>query len=86
MAGAGNHLDALVDAVMVIGMKRPWSKGHLRKGKALLALGRPEEAREAIRLGLSFEPTNAVSAMILLMGGDGTNEYVSGTNSVHDGD
>src|SRR6201996_5033595 len=61
MVGLGSYIDAVVDAVVVIGLKRPWSKGHLRKGKALLAMGRPEDAKEVVDLGLSFEPENKVS-------------------------
>lgn len=57
---AGDYVSALVDAELVINLKRPWSKGHFRKAKSLVELGRLEEAREAIKLGLAFEPTNAV--------------------------
>lgn len=60
-AGAGEHVNALVDAEAVIQIKRPWVKGHFRKGKALAALGRLEEAREALLLGLQFDPTSEVS-------------------------
>ncbi|EJD07643.1 uncharacterized protein FOMMEDRAFT_40180, partial [Fomitiporia mediterranea MF3/22] len=58
---AGDHVGALVDAELVIQLKRPWSKGHFRKAKALVELGRLEEAREAIKLGLGFEPNNNVN-------------------------
>lgn len=58
---AGDHMSALVDAETVIQLKRPWSKGHFRKAKALVGLGYLEEAREAIKLGLAFEPDNTVS-------------------------
>ncbi|KAL5513259.1 hypothetical protein ACEPAH_3657 [Sanghuangporus vaninii] len=54
----GDYVSALVDAELVIQIKRPWSKGHFRKAKALVELGRYEEAREAIKLGLAFEPNN----------------------------
>ena len=60
-AAAGDHVGALVDADLVIQLKRPWSKGHFRKAKSLVGLGYLEEAKEAIQLGLSFEPTNTVS-------------------------
>ena len=56
----GDYVSALVDAELVIQIKRPWSKGHFRKAKALVELGRLEEAREAIKLGLAFEPNNTV--------------------------
>lgn len=57
---AGDYLSALVDAELVIQLKRPWSKGHFRKAKALVGLGHLPDAREAIRLGLAFEPNNTV--------------------------
>ncbi|BGP25594.1 translocation protein SEC72 [Rhodotorula toruloides] len=55
--GAGQNVNALVDAEAVIQLKRPWIKGHFRKGKALAAMGRLDEAREAYLLGLQFDPT-----------------------------
>jgi translocation protein SEC72 len=61
---AGEYVNALVDAEAVIQLKRPWIKGHFRKGKALVAMSRFEEAREAFLLGLQFDPTAEV--MILL--------------------
>jgi len=54
----GKWIEALVDANAVIQLKKQWTKGYFRKGKALQALGRPVEAREALLLGLEFEPTN----------------------------
>ena len=57
---AGDYLSALVDAETVIQLKRPWSKGHFRKARALMKLNSYSEAREAIQLGLSFEPNNQV--------------------------
>lgn len=59
-SAAGDFLSALVDAEVVINLKRPWSKGHFRKAKALLGLGKLEEARDAVMLGLQFEPDSAV--------------------------
>ncbi|GAA5871019.1 hypothetical protein JCM5296_001713 [Sporobolomyces johnsonii] len=55
--GAGEFVNALVDAEAVIQLKRPWIKGHFRKGKALVAMGRLAEGREAFLLGLQFDPT-----------------------------
>ncbi|THH10364.1 hypothetical protein EW145_g1392 [Phellinidium pouzarii] len=55
---AGDYVGALVDADLVIQLKRPWSKGHFRKAKALVEMGCLEEARDAIRLGLAFEHGN----------------------------
>lgn len=57
---AGDFAGALADADAVIQLKRPWSKGHFRKAKALLALGLLEDARESAELGLQFEPDSKV--------------------------
>ncbi|GAA6053406.1 hypothetical protein JCM3770_002308 [Rhodotorula araucariae] len=54
---AGELVNALVDADAVVQLKRPWIKGHFRKGKALVAMGRLDEGREAFLLGLQFDPT-----------------------------
>lgn len=50
-----NYVDALVDAEMVTRLKREWSKGWFRKGKALSAMGRAEEAADAFQTGLRFD-------------------------------
>jgi translocation protein SEC72 len=63
----GDYISALVDADLVIQLKRPWSKGHFRKAKALEELKRFEEAKEAVLLGLVFEPSNSVSRRLLLL-------------------
>ena len=55
-----DYLSALADAETVIAIRRNWSKGHLRKAKALLGLGRLRDAADAVRLGLDFEPTSTV--------------------------
>ncbi|KAK4049134.1 hypothetical protein OIV83_004348 [Microbotryomycetes sp. JL201] len=60
-AGAGEWINALVDADAVIEIKKTWIKGYFRKGKALIGLGRLEEAREAYLLGLQFDPTAEAS-------------------------
>ena len=57
---AGDFLSALVDAEHVINLKRQWNKGHFRKAKALIALHEYEEARDAVKVGLQFEPKNTV--------------------------
>jgi len=54
----GDYIGALVDAETVISLRRNWSKGHFRKAKALVELLEFEDAKEALRLGLQFEPTN----------------------------
>lgn len=57
---SGDTISALVDAEVVVQLRRPWSKGHFRKARALLKLDRYEEAKEAVLVGLSFEPDNKV--------------------------
>ncbi|KAJ6458110.1 hypothetical protein C8R47DRAFT_1180855 [Mycena vitilis] len=54
-----DYIAALADAEMVISLRRNWSKGHFRKAKTLVAMGRLAEAAEALKLGLAFEPANA---------------------------
>ncbi|KAL1409775.1 hypothetical protein Q8F55_003772 [Vanrija albida] len=53
---AGAWANALADAEAVIALKRPWTKGHFRRARALVGLNRIEEARDAIVDGLQFEP------------------------------
>jgi translocation protein SEC72 len=62
---AGDYIGALVDADHVIELKRNWTKGHFRKAKALIGLGHLEEARDAVDLGLAFEPNNPVRCFAL---------------------
>jgi len=62
---AGDLLSALVDAEHVINLKRPWSKGHFRKAKALIALREYEEARDAVNIGLQFEPKSTVRSRLI---------------------
>jgi translocation protein SEC72 len=50
-----NFVEAYVDAELVTRLKREWSKGWFRKGKALVGLGRVEEASEAFQTGLRFD-------------------------------
>ncbi|KAK0531533.1 hypothetical protein OC834_002924 [Tilletia horrida] len=57
-AAVEDWIGALSDADALIKLKRNWSKGHYRKGKALVGLGRHAEARESFQLGLQFEPDN----------------------------
>lgn len=63
---SGDYIGALVDAESVIQMRRNWSKGHFRRAKALLGLGNLDEAMDAVRFGLSFEPNNTVGSTLLL--------------------
>lgn len=62
--GAKEPVAALADADAVIQLKRPWIKGHFRKGKALAAMARFQEAREAFLLGLQFDPAAEVSRFL----------------------
>jgi translocation protein SEC72 len=59
------YVAALADAEMVIQLRRNWSKGHFRKAKALVAMEILDEAADAVKLGLAFEPTNAVCIVFL---------------------
>ncbi|KAH9992420.1 hypothetical protein BJV77DRAFT_1002331, partial [Russula vinacea] len=54
----GDLVSAITDADAVIQLKKPWSKGHFRKAKALIALGLLPQAKEAVQYGLQFDPTN----------------------------
>lgn len=56
--GQGDYIRALVDADLAISLRRNWPKGHLRRGRALLALNEPHDAKKAVVLGLSFEEQN----------------------------
>jgi translocation protein SEC72 len=60
-----DYLSALADAETVIAIRRNWNKGHLRKAKALLGLGRLRDAKDAVRLGLDFEPASQVCSQDL---------------------
>ncbi|KXN87688.1 Translocation protein sec72 [Leucoagaricus sp. SymC.cos] len=55
---AQDYVSALADAETVIAIRRNWPKGHYRKAKALLGMGKPKEAADAVKLGLSYEPNN----------------------------
>lgn len=56
-------VNALADAKAVIEYKPSWTKGHFRKGKALIGMGRLDEAKEAYLLGLQFDPSTEVSTV-----------------------
>ncbi len=62
----GDWINALLDANQVIQLKRPWGKGHYRKARTLLKMEQYEEAKEAIELGLEFEPESAVRLSFVL--------------------
>ena len=64
-AACGDYIGALCDADAVVKLKKPWSKGHYRKGKALQGLQRFQEARHSFEFGLQFDPDNAVRISIV---------------------
>jgi translocation protein SEC72 len=67
---AGDPISGLADASAVIALKKPWPKGHFRKAKALLAMGRLEDAKDAVGMGLAFEPNNQVRYYLSLRNGN----------------
>lgn len=62
-AAVEDWVNSLVDAEAVVELKKPWLKGHYRKGNALVKLGRYDEARQAYLLGLQFDPDSPVSGV-----------------------
>ena len=50
----GDLVGALVDAETVITLKKPWSKGHFRKTKALMHMGQWEDATSSWSVGKGF--------------------------------
>jgi len=54
----GDLVSAITDADAVIQLRKAWSKGHFRKAKALIAMGKMTQAKEAVQYGLQFDPTN----------------------------
>jgi translocation protein SEC72 len=56
----GEWINALCDADVVIELKKNWPKGYFRRGRALIALSRLNEARESFLLGLQYDPNSAV--------------------------
>ncbi|OXM79594.1 translocation protein SEC72 [Cryptococcus neoformans Bt63] len=57
-AFSGNWAAALADAQTVINLKRPWTKGHFRKARALVGLEQYEDAKQAVIDGLQYEPND----------------------------
>ena len=58
-ASLKDYEHALADAQKTIDLKPDWVKGYSRKGAALYGLERFDEAEEAYREGLKYEPENA---------------------------
>ena len=61
-AAVEDWVNSLVDAEAVVQLKKPWFKGHYRKGLALSKLGRYQEARDAYLEGLQFDPESVVGS------------------------
>jgi len=56
--GLNKFEDALADAESCIKLMPNWVKGYYRKGAALVAMSRHEEAVKAFKKGLECEPSN----------------------------
>ncbi|GAN01599.1 conserved hypothetical protein [Mucor ambiguus] len=54
----GSYVDALVDAHIVTQLKKDWSKGWFRKGKALMGLQRFDEASKSFHTALLYTDAN----------------------------
>lgn len=59
-----DYVSALADAETVISIRRNWGKGHFRKAKALLGLGRLREAADSVRRGLDYDPDSPVCHLL----------------------
>jgi len=57
-SGLNQHEKALADAIKCVELKGDWMKGHYRKGVALFALGRVDEAHTAFKRAHELEPDN----------------------------
>jgi stress-induced-phosphoprotein 1 len=55
-----NGVQALADAESIIKLHPYWAKAYLRKGDALMYLGRYEEAASAFSSGLRVDPENSL--------------------------
>ncbi|OMJ09849.1 Translocation protein sec72 [Smittium culicis] len=51
----GKFAEAFWDSEIVVRLKRNWGKGHFRRGKALLGMGRYKEAVDSLRLAIIFD-------------------------------
>ena len=57
--GLGDHNKALIDGDLCVRVRPDWLKGHFRRGVALEALNRLDEAQKAFQDALKTEPANA---------------------------
>lgn len=55
---AGSYSEALDDAEKTVSLKSDWAKGYSRKGAALAYLKRHEDALNAYKEGLQYDPEN----------------------------
>ncbi|XP_054712606.1 stress-induced-phosphoprotein 1-like isoform X2 [Uloborus diversus] len=55
---AGKYKEALIDAEKTVEVKPDWAKGYSRKGAALAYLKRYDDALNAYKEGLKFDPNN----------------------------
>ncbi|CAN0017323.1 unnamed protein product [Phaeothamnion confervicola] len=55
-AGLGKHEESLADADASIAANASYSKGHFRRGQALMNLKHPADALKAFEVGLALEP------------------------------
>jgi tetratricopeptide (TPR) repeat protein len=58
-SGLNDHTKALADGELCVRVRPDWLKGHFRKGVALEALNRLDEAQKAFQDALKTEPANA---------------------------
>ncbi len=58
----GRAAEALADADAALALRPRWAKGHVRRGQALAALCRWDDAHAAFTEALSIEPASAAAA------------------------
>ena len=58
-------MNSLADAESCVELKKPWSKGHYRKAKALQAFGKLEEAKKTVETGLTCDPNDNECNLLL---------------------
>ncbi|PVU84744.1 hypothetical protein BB559_007419 [Furculomyces boomerangus] len=61
----GKYAEAFWDSEVVVRLKRNWGKGHFRRGKALIGMGRYKEAIESLYLATVFDATAQESKTLL---------------------
>jgi tetratricopeptide (TPR) repeat protein len=61
----GQAAEALSDAQDCVAINATWPKGHIRLASAYIALGRSNDACNALQKALSLDPTNTVARQML---------------------